>query len=195
MKKILASTAIALGLAAPAAAAPVQWSANGHWYEVIWAHTSVTWNQAKSMAESMTHGGQSGYLASITSAAEQAFVNGVNAAFAASSSHHHGQYVSAWLGGNDIASEGTWAWTTGEAFTYTNWASGEPNDYSSGEDNMLGWWSGDRWNDCSGTCSGVQKFVVEYDSAPGQVPVPASLPLALGAFGLAGLISRRRKRG
>lgn len=194
MKKFLATAAISLGLAAPAAAAPMQWAGNGHWYEVIWAHTSITWNQAKSMAESLSHMGQTGYLASITSAAEQSFVNSVNAAFTASSSSHHGTYVRAWLGGNDIASEGTWTWTTGEAFTYANWAGGEPNNYF-GEDHMLGWWSGDKWNDCSGTCNGVQKFVVEYDSAPGQVPVPAAMPLMLGAFGLAGLIARRRKRG
>ncbi len=194
MKKLLATAAVAIGLAAPAAAAPMQWASNGHYYEVIWAHASITWNQAKNLAGSLSHLGQTGYLATITSAAEQTFVDGVNAAFAASSSHHHGTYVQAWLGGNDIAQEGTWTWNTGEAFSYTNWAGGEPNNYY-GEDHLLGWWSGNRWNDCDGTCNGVQKFVVEYNSAPSQVPVPASLPLALGAFGLAGLIARRRKNG
>ena len=192
MKKFLASAAIALGLAAPATAAPMQWASNGHYYEVIWAHAAITWNQAKNMAAALTHNGQTGYLATITSAAEQTFVDHVNNTFTNSSNSHSGTYVRAWLGGNDIASEGTWEWITGESFSYSNWAGGEPNNYF-GEDHLLGWWSGNKWNDCDGTCNGVQKFVVEFDAAPSQVPVPATLPLALGAFGLAGFIARRRK--
>jgi len=38
-----------------------------------------------------------------------------------------------WIGFTDQASEGTWEWISGEAVTYTNWASGEPND-ANGED-------------------------------------------------------------
>ena len=33
-----------------------------------------------------------------------------------------------WIGLNDRASEGTWAWDGGAAVTYTNWHSGEPNN-------------------------------------------------------------------
>ena len=29
----------------------------------------------------------------------------------------------------DQAVEGTWVWSSGQAVTYTNWASGQPNDY------------------------------------------------------------------
>jgi len=38
-----------------------------------------------------------------------------------------------WIGFTDQASEGTWEWISGEAVTYTNWASGEPKD-ANGED-------------------------------------------------------------
>ena len=36
-----------------------------------------------------------------------------------------------WLGGSDTASEGNWVWQDGSAFTWTNWRSGQPSDYSS----------------------------------------------------------------
>lgn len=32
-----------------------------------------------------------------------------------------------WLGGNDIAADGTWAWETGEPFSFAPWGEGEPN--------------------------------------------------------------------
>ena len=33
-----------------------------------------------------------------------------------------------WIGGTDLATEMTWLWFDGTAFTYTNWRTGEPND-------------------------------------------------------------------
>jgi hypothetical protein len=39
-----------------------------------------------------------------------------------------------WLGGSDTATEGTFTWLTGEAFTYTRWRSGEPNNDNGNED-------------------------------------------------------------
>lgn len=194
-KSFLAAAALALGLATQANATPVQWSSadggNDHWYEVVWlGQGQIDWNTANAAASSSTHEGQTGYLATITSAAEQVFLNALNHAFA-SSHGHNSYYVTAWLGGNDVASEGNFEWVTGETFGYTNWASGEPNDYY-GEDYLQGWWSGDKWNDCDGGCS-THKFVVEYDSAPAPIPLPASLPLAAAGLGMMGLFGRRRK--
>jgi len=37
-----------------------------------------------------------------------------------------------WIGMNDIATEGTWVWESGEAVGFTNWGSGEPGNYSAG---------------------------------------------------------------
>jgi len=197
----LASACLALGLATSAGAAPVQWTSasggNDHWYEVIWAHANLTWNQANAAAQSLVHDGETGYLASITSAAEQAFLNGVNNAFTTASSSHHGTYVTAWIGANDAAVDGAFEWTSGEAFGYSNWAGGEPNNWGGDEDYVQGWWSGDDWND-AGLYSTLQKYVVEYDSATNNntnpVPVPASLPMALAGFGVMAWIGRRRKK-
>ena len=33
-----------------------------------------------------------------------------------------------WLGGADWFNEGEWRWSSGQAFTFTNWKEGEPND-------------------------------------------------------------------
>ncbi|MBL3702361.1 hypothetical protein GI582_06605 [Sulfitobacter sp. BDSS02] len=202
-KSMIVGTILALGLAAPAVAAPVQWKAaeggNDHWYEVVWNKNSYGWGQniswtgANAKATSSTHNGMSGYLATITSAAEQMFLNALNAAFTASSPAHSGTYVTAWLGATDRDSEGNWIWENGEAFTYSNWASGEPNNYWN-EDYLMGWYSGDKWNDGWNSAS-LQKYVVEYDAPPiSNVPVPASLPLAAAGFGVFGLIARRRRK-
>uniref|UniRef100_A0A3Q3LEY3 C-type lectin domain-containing protein n=1 Tax=Mastacembelus armatus TaxID=205130 RepID=A0A3Q3LEY3_9TELE len=39
-----------------------------------------------------------------------------------------GDGKAAWIGGFDAQKKGVWFWTDGTPFTYTNWASGEPNN-------------------------------------------------------------------
>ena len=34
-----------------------------------------------------------------------------------------------WLGGTDKIKEGTWSWTDGSPFEFTNWSRGEPNNW------------------------------------------------------------------
>ena len=185
VKTALAATALALA-AGTAQAAPVQWTAgsggNDNWYEVIFGTSSLTWSSANALATSSTYLGATGYLASVTSAAEDAFLNTLNP-----------NNVRAWLGGTDAAVEGVWEWTSGEAFTYTNWAGGEPNNLYN-EDYLTGWWTGTNWNDLpDGTWRGyVTAYVVEYQVA--VVPLPAGMPLILGALGLLGLVGRRRAK-
>ena len=51
-----------------------------------------------------------------------------------------------WVGACDADVEGTWAWVTGEPWSYAPWASGEPNNMSGSED-CVEMYSGDSWND------------------------------------------------
>ena len=68
---------------------------------------------SRAAAESFAQG-VGGHLVSITSATEQAFV-----------SRRFG-YAERWIGASDVATEGSWAWSSGEALSYTNWNSGHP---------------------------------------------------------------------
>lgn len=180
MRRIFSTVVLAAGVATGAQAAPVQWAGNGHWYEFIGG--SLDWFAARDAAEAMVHMGVSGYLATITTAEEQAFLDGLDP----------GTPNGAWLGGSDAAVEGDWRWVTGpeagEAFTYTNWSPGEPNN-SGNEDYVHGWFN-PNWNDVPSTY--LTGYVVEF-SGTAAVPVPAALPLLVGALG--GLALLRRRRG
>jgi hypothetical protein len=189
MKLYLAVTVAALAISAAAAnAAPVQWSANGHWYEVVKNDLQSSWSGALGAAAAHSFGGMTGYLATITSQAEQDFLNGYVAAYAPGPS---------WLGGSDAAVEGSWVWQTGpetgDALVFFNWAGGEPNNLNN-EDGLIGWWSGDGWNDLLDGYGGYS-YLVEYSERtvpPSSVPLPAGLPLLLAGMGTLGLLRKRK---
>jgi hypothetical protein len=117
---------------------------NGHSYALTTAaHTN--WANAEAEADRF----QGGHLVSITSQAEQTFIeqtfltgNAISNVF--------------WIGLNDIVSAGTYVWSSGEAATYFNWAPGEPNNAGGIEDVAIinshlaaGWGQGyyGKWND------------------------------------------------
>ena len=54
-----------------------------------------------------------------------------------------------WIGGSDSAQEGTWTWSDGTAWDYTNWYTNEPNNAYGGQDflHIYGWDSAGRWDD------------------------------------------------
>ena len=67
-----------------------------------------------------------------------------------------------WMGMNDIASEGTWAWSDGTTVSYTNWHSGEPNDGGGNEDcGQLNRFTDETWND--EPCSSAFAYICELD--------------------------------
>jgi hypothetical protein len=138
---------------------------NGHYYK--WVNTSGTWGTAKAGAA-----GLGGYLASVTSAAEQSFVT---TSVAPSS-------TAFWIGGTDEQTEGTWLWVNGDAWGYTNWNGGEPNN--SGNEDYLMMNTNGTWNDwnASGANPG---YVVEWNVNPNIPPIPADPTLLTASLGTA----------
>lgn len=196
MRKYLGFAAAALvsvGLlqASPASAAPVQWAGNGHYYELI--QGSFTFNQSVSGAAAQSHLGLTGHLVTITSAAEQTFLNSLTAGT--------GLY---YIGASDSVTEGDWEWVTGpetgsffeiagvlQPGFYSNWAVNEPNNLNNEDHIVANWAAGGAWND--GGSQGPVNYVVEF-SVEETTEVPA--PGAVLIFGLAllGLGVARRKR-
>lgn len=184
IRQLLAATA--LGSASIAACAvPVQWGANGHWYEYV--ARPVTAPDAFTAAAASTHLSMTGYLVTITSEAENNFVSQVVA-----------QGALIWLGASDNgAPVNQWTWRVGpeagQALTYTNWQTGEPNDCCGGENYLQSnWLTLGAWNDHGGPGNAAQEngFVIEYSAA---VPEPSTYALfALGLLGLA-VASRQRR--
>lgn len=88
---------------APIPALPVRWSGNCHYYEFV--RGTFTWPEARAAALARTHLGVPGHLATITSAAENAFINSAfNAGLAEQG---------AWIGGHEPADDGVWRWADG----------------------------------------------------------------------------------
>ena len=85
---------------------------NGHTY--YRSNSSATWSNAKQLCENA-----GGYLAVVTSEGENDFIK-----------DNLGLSADIWLGASDEANEGTWVWVNGETFSYANWSSGNPNNYS-----------------------------------------------------------------
>lgn len=187
MKKLLASIAL-VGLASTANAIPVEWAVadggNGHFYDFVGG--DFTWQDALADAATLTANGWTGYLATVTSAEENDFLSD-------SVSSQLG-----WLGGSDDGNPvNDWTWRTGpeagQAFTFTAWSSGEPNDCCDGENYLQHNWFFKVWNDHGGPGNPGQRngYFVEF-SAP--VPEPETYALLLAGLGLVSVAARRRAR-
>lgn len=175
-----------LSAGAHAGITAVEWSTaaggNGHWYMCHRFDNPVDWHVAKAEAESL-----GGYLATITSAAENMFVFDVSLAQNGwDSSTPSGPYL-----GASKQADGSFAWVTGEAFEYANWLPGEPSS-GSWEPylHMLGGPPGTTapnpfWNDIDGT---QITAMFEFNSQPVPGPAAISVMFAIGATPL-----RRRR--
>jgi hypothetical protein len=160
----------ALVIAIPASAVAQQASqwrvedgGNGHWYRVSVASPGISWTAADAAAA-----GQGGYLASVLSGAESAFVATLASATPrAFTSNPGGNEVGPWLGGTRILGTNGWRWTSGEAWGYTQWCAGEPNG-GSGEPYVHLMRNGSTicWNDRENNAfaSGNPSYVIEYSA-------------------------------
>lgn len=99
---------------------------NGHHYSVL--PDPMTWHTAQRRCEEL-----GGHLVCITSEDEDHFVRELAAD------------RNVWLGASDEATEGEWAWVSGEAFEYTHWAARPDN--AGGVQNHACYWAGRGWDD------------------------------------------------
>ena len=108
--------------------------------------TATTWTDAQAQAQAM-----GGNLVTINDAAENQFL--VNA---------FGGSELFWIGLNDVAQEGVFKWINGEPVTYTNWNSGEPNNYGNEDYVHFNWGSSGRWNDIPNSgYGGLHRGIIE----------------------------------
>lgn len=176
-----------VAIASLAGASPAQvfqWPAssggNGHCYEVVFS--TKTWTNAN--ADAIARGG---YLASVTSEAENQFVYRLVAGdprfwtferFAQTgATYYHGP----WLGASQpiecpvVSPACGWVWSSGEAWNYTNWLSGEPNDLIAPTENSLQFFGfsgpSSGWNDRpnSRPSQPVTAYIVEFAPQTGSV--------------------------
>ena len=135
---------------------------NGHFYRPI--STGNTYTGARAASLLTTFKGQTGYLVTITSADEDAFI------------YNNVPQSQIWFALTDESSEGQWRIDAGpEKGTliktsngqtvgnivgqYNNWAPGEPNN-SGNEDYAVTKWNGSQWNDLPNNFN--NPYVIEY---------------------------------
>jgi hypothetical protein len=136
---------------------------NGHFYRPI--STGATYTNARTLSSQQTFKGQTGYLVTITSADEDAFI------FA------NVPQASIWFALTDEETEGQWKIDAGpEKGTliktsngqtagniqgqYNNWAGGEPNNSGNEDYAVTKWGGGSQWNDLPNNFSCA--YVVEF---------------------------------
>ena len=195
---IVITTASLVGLAPIGAdAAPVLFQ--GHHYETFVAR-QISWNAADVAANAMIFMGVSGHLATITSAAEDQFVDTLRQSTPGINLSGSFPNSELWVGGfqppGSAEPGGGWQWVNAEGPfpgnnlgpIYANWLGGEPNNVGIGEAHLaIGIRNQFGWND-EGNLSGIHGYVVEWD-----VPEPGALMLVgVGVVGLT--VSRRRQR-
>uniref|UniRef100_A0A1I7ZR44 C-type lectin domain-containing protein n=1 Tax=Steinernema glaseri TaxID=37863 RepID=A0A1I7ZR44_9BILA len=79
-----------------------------------------------------------------------------------------------WVGGNDLAAKGTWRWTDGTGFGYSNWASGQPQS-GGGYDCLMVDQATGLWQ--AFNCFGKAPFVCEVPvQHPATCPPPPTCP-------------------
>lgn len=153
-----------------AQAEPVEYSGNGNYYETLSFYDTgrMDWTEAEAYAQNLSFDGVHGNLASVTDSGIDNFLWGLGA---------QGTFI-----GGYETTNGNWQWLNGQAFSYTNWAPGEPNNWNGTIENyaMYWWGTAPAWNDTNKDSSYIANgnttyttwgFSVEF--APGNLSLPA----------------------
>jgi hypothetical protein len=170
-------------------------NANQHTYEIVKTESPISWTQAKLNSEA-----KGGYLATITSAEENAFVfnNLANQnefwirQLTWGGSPNVGPYIGAFMDNNQ------WQWVTGETWSYANWGPGLPDNFTNFNEFYAHLFiagssaTSDQWNDVGHDGgNGIYSYIVEYDQIS-AVPIPTAALLFAPA--LIGFTLLRRKQ-
>lgn len=168
-------------------ALPVQWSTanggNGHWYEIV-LEQGLTWFSAKDNAANMTHLGQHGHLATLTSSSEQEFLLSTFGGGIAINQLWLGGYQDTSVPNFQEPNDG-WTWITGEEwntgldqprFSFNNDSNGHT------EEHLITWWNNGGINDLyhSSGQYPARGYIVEYEMP--AISEPSVLVLLLGGF-------------
>ncbi|MUP39290.1 PA14 domain-containing protein [Labilibaculum euxinus] len=116
----------------------------GELYNHTYYYSNTSEKATTAMQNAINSGG---HLVTITSQAENDFIDS--------------KVGDIWIGLTDAAAEGTFVWCNGEAVSYTNWNSGEPNN--SGNEDYTQMYSNGKWNDIPDTY--WKRYVVEFEGA------------------------------
>lgn len=120
---------------------------NGHYYCIYHVTQALSWAEAKEYCESV-----GGYLATLTSREESDFVYSLL--------REKGRKAGS-FGLSNVRDQDKWEWVTGEAFSFSNWAEGEPNNANGfqhyGAFNKE--YAGDQWDDAASHCD---TFICEW---------------------------------
>jgi len=148
-----------------ASAQAVEWKVsdggNGHWYQAVPAATYFTWSAADAEARA-----KGGYLATITDASEANFVRSLINSTSGVVRNLSGTTVGPWIGAVKDPTTLQFGWCTGEPWSYTEWAPGEPTG-ASWEDRICYYGGALRWNDRPGEYSGntaTPSYVLEWSA-------------------------------
>ncbi len=126
---------------------------NGHYYKIYVTldlndYTTslnvLSWTLSEKKCEEL-----GGHLVTITSAEEQAFIESIN-----------NTQSRLWMGAFRI--DDGWGWVTGEAFEYTNWGTGEPNNIKEIRGSV---WP-KKWNDLGDDSWEQTGYICEWDDIP-----------------------------
>ena len=144
--------------------------ANGHWYEAVSKEGGCTWAEAYADAQTKSHRGLRGHLATITSAQESLFII-----------DHFPEALrgSYFLGGYQDRHapdyrepDGGWRWITGEFWQFTNWHGNgleQPDNGKTvgGPEDYLQFTGSGGWNDCD-LKTRASGYMVEFEPTSGK---------------------------